>query len=304
MSGPASGILACPVDVVCDALGNVWIADCEHQAVIGIDGRGEVIARVDGSPDGAGFRTPRALALAPDGNTLHVLDGETGAVCRVDVTASRAPAETMATGLDEPRAMVVDHEAGWLYIATANDGGIQRIAMAEDRQAHGGRAGEALLSPGVLGRTEHMALSSDRRRLYVVDGQPRSVRVIDLVQGEVSTLAALPDVEPESGPGDIARQASDAGMAITVTPAGLMVADPVAAMLYGINPRHGTVVPIWRGDRGDAEQARPTSVAFDRMTRTYVVADPGNHRLLRVSRDAQSTRVIAVSDPAQIAGTM
>lgn len=317
MSDSTPEILACPVDVVCDAVGNVWIADRERRAVIGIDGRGEVIARIARRAGGDPFIEPRGLALAPDGNTLYVLDGGAGAIYRLDVTSWRASieapgevpgadvmVEAVVDGLESPRAVAVDQEAGWLYLAMASDDRIRRVAVGD-----GGRAPDAVPLQGGSGQPEHMALSSDRRRLYVVESQPRSVHVVDLLQGEVSTLAALPEVVPELADDaalDVVRDAA-LGLAITVTPAGLVVADPMAGTLYGINPRHGTVVPMWRGrgvritggQAASPEMVRPSSVAFDRITRSYIVADPANHRLLRVSRDAQSTKVIPVRDPTR-----
>jgi sugar lactone lactonase YvrE len=53
------------------------------------------------------------------------------------------------------------------------------------------------------------------------------------------------------------------------------------------------VVTLWPGQASGQDQlARPGGVAFDRVDRTYVVADTHNHRIVRVARDASWVRAL------------
>jgi sugar lactone lactonase YvrE len=126
-----------------------------------------------------------------------------------------------------------------------------------------------------------LCLSPDRRRLYVADRASSAIRVIHLAAAMVETVAGAH---------------FQGCMDVTLSPAGIVVADTENHALRGINPRHSTVVTLWQGkgpgQRSQDHLARPAGVAFDRVDRTYVVADTHNHRIMRVARDAAWARAV------------
>jgi DNA-binding beta-propeller fold protein YncE len=87
-------------------------------------------------------------------------------------------------------------------------------------------------------------------------------------------------------------------MDVILSPAGLVVADTGNDALRGVNLRHGTVTTLWRAASAPT-LAGPSSVAFDRAGRSYVVADTGHDRLVRVATDASRAAAITLrSSPA------
>ena len=307
----------CPCKVVTDAAGNLWVVDSELGRVIGMDGSGTVLMErdLDGGEDRAG--EPCGLSISPDRGALYVALAGRGQVCRVDLTrlgqpdgsGERAdgpayPVDIVASELAAPWAVAVDEEAGLVYVAAADANQIWRVARGDPNQPSDGSsvlagtgelgAGDGTFERASFARPTGMVLSPDRRRLYVVDSRPVAVRVVDLVSREVSTLADAFESAGESADEPAGEQRGLVhGPDIAIAPAGLVIADPAARCLYGVNPRHGTVVAMWR-PAGDSSTSRPAGVAYERVTSSFIVADAGDRQLLRVSRDAQSTARIEV----------
>jgi sugar lactone lactonase YvrE len=218
------------------------------------------------------------------------------------------PART--TALAGPCALAVDEEHDVLYAAMAGARQVWRIDLAAgtiESCAGAERAGPAATDGATggatggdagpahqawLGEPRGLVLSPDRTRLYIADAGTSAVRILHLIPGQatIETLVGAPHgTHGEAGDSDGSRrQARLRGcMDVTLSPAGLVIADTGNHALRGVNLRHGTVMTLWRG-AGAQALAGPGSVACDRLGRSYVVADTDHHRLVRVAADASS----------------
>lgn len=285
----------------------------------------------DGDLARARLHTPQGLALTQDGRILYAADPGTHTIRRIDLAAGTMTTvagtgelggvpvpgtggpglPALASAMRSPWDLALDEQAACLYIAMAGSHQIWRLDLpvhgpgsdprAGTVQVIAGTGAEALVDGPALeaafAQPSGLALSPDRRRLYVADSESSAVRVLHLDEGRVETLAGAGlftsgDVD---GPGDQARLQHCAGLSLG--PAGLIVADSYNHTLRGINLRHKTVVTLWRG-LGSEALDEPGGVAFDRVDRSYVVADTNNHRLLRVARDASGASELALLAPA------
>lgn len=298
----------------------IVIAD-RHGAVRLVIGTGAPGSR-DGTHDQASFDAPEGLALTRSARQLYVADAGTqsgGPLLRrvdVDLEAGTAVVTTVAgtgetgqalapgahpvrtTALAGPCALAVDEENDLLYAAMAGARQIWRVDMAAGTIAscagagrfghEGARDVDGPAHQAWLGEPRGLALAPDRARLYIADAGTSAVRVLHLAEGTIETLAGAPHgTHGEAGDSDGSRRhARLRGCRdVTLSPAGLVIADTGNHALRGVNLRHGTVVTLWRGT-GALALAGPGSVACDRPGRSYVVADTDHHRLVRVAADA------------------
>jgi sugar lactone lactonase YvrE len=324
-----------PGHVLVDEHGNLWIADTGHHRIVVTRRDGTLLLVIgrgtsgcaDGALHQASFDAPHGLALARSGATLYVADAGAHAIRRVDVDLERGtgavttvagtgtagtplPAgwhSLRTTALASPRALAVDEEQESLYLAAAGARQIWRVELTGGAIAP---CAGAPADPGAPGLTEGpalsvrlaeprgLALAPDRKRLYIADAGASAVRILHFDTGALETLAGIPGMEPGNadGPRQHARLRNCAD--VIISPAGLVVADTGNDALRGINLRHGTVTTLWRAISAPS-LAGPSGVAFDREGRSYVVADTGHDRLVRVAADASRAAVMTlVSSPA------
>lgn len=306
--------LAFPGKVIADEHGNLWIADSGHHRLVGADRHGRVHtivgAGAPGHEDGplarARLRNPQGLALTRSGRILYLADTGNHTIRRVDLVAGTVTTVAGTGQIRRPWDLALDEEAGGLFIAMAGSHRIWRMDLqAGTLEVLAGTGAEALVDgpahQAAFAQPSGLALSPDRRRLYVADRGSSAVRVVHLDGGQVETLAgagpmASGDVD---GPRHQARLQRCSGL--TLGPAGLVVADTGNHTLRGINLRHGTVITLWRG-RGSERLDQPGGVTFERIERSYVVADSNNHRLVRVARDASTAAEITLTGLAGLTG--
>lgn len=293
-----------------------------HGAVHTVVGTGRP-GTADGRLAEACFAAPRGLALASDGEVLYVADTGAHSVRRIDLAAGAVttvagtgaalgpalgpalepalgPASVPVPGdarpardtaLRSPWALALDEERGCLYITMAGSHQIWRLDLrAGQVRVLAGTGAEALADgawrTAAFARPSGLALSPDRKRLYVADSARSAIRVLHLDEERVETLVGAAGAGHVDGPPDRARLRHCTGL--TLGPAGLVVADTHNHALRGINLRHATVTTVWPGRAEVAHLDQPGAVAFDRVDRAYIVADTGNHRLMRVARDASA----------------
>jgi sugar lactone lactonase YvrE len=320
-----------PSRVLADEHGNLWIADTGHHRIVVTRRDGTLLFVIgtgtsgcaDGALHEASFQTPCGLALARTGTRLYVADAGAHAIRRIDVDLERGTGAVTtvagtgaagtplppgwhglrSTALAAPRALALDDEHGALYVAATGAGQIWRVdlaasalmpcagAMPAGQAAPGCSDGPALSVR--LAEPRGLALAPDRKRLYIADAGASSVRILHLDTAEIETLVGTPDMQPGSadGPRRLARLRGCADLILS--PGGLVVADTGNDALRGINLRHGTVTTLWRAASAPT-LAGPGSVAFDRAGRSYVVADTGHDRLVRVAADASRAAAIAL----------
>ena len=208
-------------------------------------------------------------------------------VSSTDVGSTGKPDEWLPVGAEfsalgglpqAPHALALDQDSQRVYLAMADLGQIWSLDMRTGRIAVlvGNRSveigGEYLDSDFRRATFAHpcgLALSPDRRRLYVADSGCAALRILHFEPGEVTTLIAADN--PEFGCTNVA-----------IGPGGFAVLDSERHALWGVNPRHRTLVRLWGGD---SRLASPGAVVFDRANHSYVLADTGNGRLIRLMRD-------------------
>jgi DNA-binding beta-propeller fold protein YncE len=205
-----------------------------------------------------GMIEPRDVAVDAEARRIYVADPSAGAIFVFD--RGEDAVATLDCDIDAPAAVAIDEFARVVY-AVAGDGAVLRAPL-------GGGAAEPL----GLDATR-VVLAPDRTALYATDGD--AVYALDLANRERRLLARIPG----------ARLAG-----LVVTPAGVAAADPGRSAIVGVNPRHGTTATIWT-----AGLAAPAGVAFDRISKTYVIADTGHGRVVRVARDISGVQEIVLS---------
>ncbi|HWN68700.1 MAG TPA: hypothetical protein VNM90_13780, partial [Haliangium sp.] len=194
-----------------------------------------------------------------------------------------------------PRALALDDEHGTLYVAATDARQIWRMdltagaitpcagGLPADQTSHGMGDGPALSAR--LTEPRGLALAPDRKRLYIADAGASAVRILHLDTAEIETLVGAPDMQPGSTDGPRQHARLRGCTDLILSPGGLVVADSGNDAVRGINLRHGTVTTLWHAASAPT-LAGPSSVAFDRTARSYVVADTGHDRLVRVAADA------------------
>lgn len=278
-------------------------------AAAGTMDTGEV-ARLDRQADigmhQVNFVSPSSLALSSDEQVLYVSDSQARKIWRIDLTGGNArliagapespsdahageqagdlgPAQRALSS--EVRALALDEDADSLYLAMPDVGQVWLInigagyasvlAGMAGHEAPTGSEDPADTDPQLTFaaarfiRPSGVALAPDRKRLYVADSGATAVRIMHLDEARVTTLIDASD--GLSGCTNVA-----------LGPGGLVLVDAQHHTLWGVNPRHRTLVRLW----GGAEQlCRPSAMVFDRANYSYVVADTGNQRLMRLMRD-------------------
>ncbi len=320
-----------PDEVLVDPEGNIWVADASAGRILGASRDGAVHTEI-AAPE---LRGPHGLALDRAGGRLYVADpaalrvwqielGRPGGAAPVTPVAvagaavfgsPELPGPASSSGLSGPAsaalppalALALDEDERGLYLACAGaepaSGRVARLNLDNGTISLIGHADGAPCAPAppaldlALGgagfdRPRGLALSPDRARLYVADAD--AVYWIELATGAVTCLAGPRAPTPPRPRADDHRLRAVGGL--TLAPAGLVVTDPGAGALRGVNLRHGTVVTIWPG-RGQDPLCEPVAVAFDRTDLSYVVAERGNDRLLRIARDAACARPIELHSP-------
>jgi sugar lactone lactonase YvrE len=319
-----------PGHVLVDERGNLWIADTGHHRIVVTRRDGTLLLVIgrgtsgcaDGALHQASFEAPHGLALARSGATLYVADAGAHAIRRVDVDLERGTGvvTTVAgtgtagtplpvgrhslrtTALAAPRGLALDDEQDALFLAAAGARQIWRVDLAAGAVAPCAGAPANQGAPGLvegpalsvrLGEPRGLALAPDRKRLYVADAGASAVRILHFDTEELETLVGAPGMEPGSADGTRQHARLRGCSDVILSPAGLVVADTGNDALRGINLRHGTVTTLWRAASAPT-LAGPSGVAFDREGRSYVVADTGHDRLVRVAADASRAAVMTL----------
>ncbi len=285
-SGPTTTLSCTPSAVQVGGSGHIWVTDTDGQCVMGTTPDGRVYTLIGsfastkggqfgGNVIDARFEAPSALVLSLDEATLYVADSRSNTIWRIDIANNRALAIEVA-GRVGFTALALDEEVRILYVTTVD--GPQVLGVPIDVRSISASAVTVLADAFV--RPSGLALAPDRKRLYVADGGADALRVIHLERQLLTTLMSREIASGEFGCSNVA-----------VTPGGLLVVDTDGHVLYGVNPRHAVTTPRIPRVETSQQLRSPMSVAFDRTTRTYVVADAGNRRVARIARD-----MLSVSD--------
>lgn len=244
--------LCAPADVEATADGCLWIADTGADRIVYVDADG--FTKVAGDLD-----APVAVAVFSDGRTAYTID-RTG----LHLVTLDAPGARLVFAFDSGSGLAVDEWQRVAYVSTTSE----IIAVELD----GGRS--RVLVDDEVSTPRGLALSPDRRRLYVADPGLCGVSYFDLRSRSITEL-----VRGLGTPTDVC-----------ITPAGIALADESGSTIYGVNARHATSTVIW-----DRELSGPRGISFDRVAKTILVADTGNDRIARIARDVSGVGTVRLT---------
>lgn len=313
----APGPLAYPGKVAALSGGRLAVSDSGHHRVLVLDADGDV-ETVIGSGDGglvdgvfatAQLQDPQGLAYDADTGVLFIADRGNHALREADLGRGlvRTTAGTGSLGRGIPRTSVPAREmplrSPW-DVALAGD--FVLVAMAGTHQiwaisridetisilAGSGREGigDGLFATAAFAQPSGLAL--DGPRLFVADSETSAVRYLDLAKGEVGTLVGtgLFDFGDADGPPAVARLQHPVGIAVGA--AGLLVADTFNDKIRHVDRETGEV-RTWFAADADLRLAEPGGLCQLPDGRV-VVADTNHHRLVEVSADGRTARVLPV----------
>jgi sugar lactone lactonase YvrE len=226
------GALAFPGKVSLAPDGRVAIADSGHHRVLVCSGDGRVLARagsgrrgfVDGAaadaafaePQGVAWRQGRVLVCDAGNHALRELDVDGGQVTtlagcgRLGAMVARPPTPGRQAELRSPWDVAVDGDRVYVAMAGAHQLYVYDYAAGTIALFAGaGSEGRVDGAPGRAAFAQPSGLWLDRARgrLYVVDAESSSLRVVRLPDGHVETLvgAGLFDFGDVDGPAATAR---------------------------------------------------------------------------------------------------
>lgn len=288
--------------------GGRWaLADGGHHQIVLLDDRGTELARygsgaagfVDGSAGDARFDRPQglvadenALIIADTGNhALRRIDLADGTVTTLAGTGSRGrPLGTKEAGKRIALASPWDVERLDDGIAFANAGTHQLghydpATGSVSRLAGSGREAilDGTIEEAALAQPSGLALSPDRARLYFLDSETSSLRVLRLDRGRVETLigSGLFDFGRHSGAFADATLQHPLGLAVAAN--RIYIADTYNDAIRLADLATGTLSELDDGflcqDRFCLPLAEPAGIALAGPNRLLLV-DTNNHRVL------------------------
>ena len=299
VDGPAaSAQFDAPAGVAVDLSGNIYVTEARNHRLRKITPDGMVSTLAGGGPSGvttgprysdgkgdhAGFSVPTGIAVALDG-TIYVSDSHNNSIRKVtpdghvsnlagdgDTGFEDSTVPTDAT-FAYPRGLAIGPD-GALYVADAYNSAIRRIdakGVTTVAQGKTELSGVAVAPDGTV-----YALDTEGNGIDVVqNGQ--LVRIVNLAGtgGDQPGLGATAMLRPADG--------------IVVAGGSLIVADSANYKVrrVSLTPEHTVTTLVGSGRAGlavgsgaEARVVNPRGIA--RMGNGFLVADSGNHRILRV----------------------
>lgn len=304
-------VLRYPGKILADAPHDrFFIADSNHNQIVVSDLAGNVRERIGtgsaGREDGdyavAAFNHPQGMALDPNSDTLYVADTENHLLRAVNLTTRTVTTlagtgkqarfqaiggDALTSALNSPWdlalvsgyimiAMAGPHQI-WLYDAEDEKVGIFAGSGAEAR-VDGDFATAAFAQPS--------GITTDGALLFVADSETSSIRQIDIMEGEVSTLAGLDLFEfgDLDGTGDMVRLQHPLGVAYSDD--ALYIADTYNSKVKRLDLSTGEVRTVaGTGTAGNADGApgalyEPGGLSL--AGNTLYIADTNNHAIRRL----------------------
>jgi sugar lactone lactonase YvrE len=312
--------------VAVDVEGNVFVADSFNNRIRRVDARTGVITTVAGigyqgfSGDGglateASLDSPGGVALDATGNILiadtfnhriRVVDRRTGIISTLVGSGMKGSSgddgSVIRAQLSEPTGISVDPTGNLLIADTANHRVllVEKVTRVIATLAGSGTPGFS--GDGGIGTAAQLngptAVAVDGHGLVLIaDTFNNRVRQLDTRTGTITTIAGT-GAQGFGGDGDLANKAEltePSGVAVDAK-GNILIADTFNNRIRRIDHQSGVIMTVagvgTRGSSGDgsmalsAELNNPVGLTQDAFG-NIVVADAGNHRVLRVIPEAQ-----------------
>jgi len=310
------------VDPLVDEDARIYVADTGHHVIhecgieSGVDGW-PTVARIQrsfgihGAPgfrDGPrpAFRDPRGMSrlgdqlwVADTGNhAVRVVDLTSGEVRTVLGTGARGKGESS----DPTRPLAIDLRSPWALEATDEAvfvamAGSHQIWVVLPERGHAGPMIGSGAEDHVDGSPQEAALAQPSGmalfgpHLIWTDSETSSVRLADLVKGEVMTVVGrgLFDFGDQDGQGAGVRLQHPLG--VTLADASLWVADTYNHKIKRIELDGGVTRTVAGGSPEDLRE--PDGI--DSLGQFLLIADTGNHRLRVMDRETGELRDLALA---------
>lgn len=141
------------------------------------------------------YRSPLAVVISPDGETLYVSDKTAGCVAVLDAAAGKKIGEVAIAG--EPNGLALSADGKTLYVAQRK---ANSIALVDT--ARGAVTGEIRVGPWPVA----LAVAENAGRLYSANRGNHTVSVVDLAAGrEIKQIAVVRDPAFVAVTGDESR---------------------------------------------------------------------------------------------------
>jgi sugar lactone lactonase YvrE len=312
--------------VAVDVEGNVFVADSFNNRIRRVDARTGVITTVAGighqgfSGDGgpaaeASLDSPGGVAVDTTGNILiadtfnhriRIVDHRTGIISTFVGSGIKGSAGddglAIRIQLSEPTGICIDLAGNLLIADTAN----HRVLLVEKATSVistlAGTGTPGFSGDGGIGTAVQLngptAVAADGHgRVLIADTFNNRVRQLDTRTGTITTIAGT-GAQGFGGDGDFASKAEltePSGVAVDAK-GNILIADTFNNRIRRIDRLSGIIMTVagtgTRGSSGDeamalsAELNNPVGLTRDAFG-NIVVADAGNHRVLRVIAEAQ-----------------
>ena len=294
------------------------IADTANQTLRGLDLDTHVVSTIAGmrlSPghvDGIGtaalLNAPIGIALNPNGQSAVITEEGNGVIRhlaistgQVSTLAGHPPVGTddgigLMASFNEPRGVALTQNGSIALVADAQNHTIRKISVATGAVTTlAGTPGSAGIVDGIINaRFRHphgISLSADGSVAVVADTYNHTIRKVDVMTGEVTTLAGKPGVSGVmDGTGDNARFNLPNGIALSFDGTLAVIADTGNHRVRLLNLTNNTVSTLAGGDTygfadGIGNQALfngPTGIILSPDKKSAIVTDTYNYILRRV----------------------
>lgn len=298
---------------------NIRRFDTIEGQVVTVAGAVGAVGWADGEPGTSRFDTPGQVWVSPDGCSVYTVDSGNHVIRRYDrgarqlETIAGSPGQPGfsdgpgdAARFDFPYGIWVDRQERFAYVTDTGNDAVRRIELGsgEVTTLLGGVAGATsqdgplstarLITPAaIVGQGSR----ADTTRLYVTEADTSTVRLIDLADGTLTTIAGGGPRNPRQvgvdGVGASAEFDVPLGLALDQVRGILYVSEQGHHLLRAVRLEDAAVTTIagtlddpgpFDGPGQDASFDNPGQLAL--FGGVLYVADIGNHAVRRVDVDS------------------
>eukprot|EP00947_MAST-08B_sp_MAST-8B-sp1_P001450 g1450.t1 len=284
----------------------IRIMNMNTGAVTTLAGSGE-----EGSEDGVGvaasFCHPSGLAVSPDGKQLFVADidgnkirvvnvadgtvttlagsGEEGSEDGVGAAASFSGPPGLALSLDGKQLFVADYHGNKIRVVNVADGTVTTLAGSGQYKSEDGVGAAASFK-----YPEGLTLSPDGKQLFVADQDGHNIRVVNVADGTVTTLAGSGEDGSEDGVGAAAYFSYPTDLALSPDGKQLFVSEYCGNKIRVVNVADGTVTTLAGSGEDKSEDGVGTAASFniphglaiDHRSNQLLITEHSGHKIRAV----------------------